>query len=65
VRRLVAGAAARNDGDLSLVPVLSNHDLDVRMAIEPGEAFSAGAREQAVDRFVDHGFAGIQESSHV
>ena len=44
VRRLVAGAAAGDQRDARAVPVGADHDADVRVAVEAGEA--AGGERQ-------------------
>ena len=60
MRRLVAGAAARDHGDAGAVPVGAQHHLDVGIAVEAGEP-AAGAGDQPVERLGHDGVARVDE----
>lgn len=61
--RLMAGSAARDNRDLRFVPVGSQHDADVRIAVEAAQRSSRG-HEHAIDRLGDGIFAAVEELRH-
>jgi hypothetical protein len=57
--RLVPGAAARDERDLRAVPVGADHDLDVRIAVQPRQRRPRCA--EPVDRLGDERFLAVDE----